>query len=218
MTQNSIEEKYMEFDKETGRVIMHNWPVLPPRNEGYLRTPKEVAERAMALHLLIGVIFYHTPEEIVQWAIEEQLWDAITPDEKKIFSIPVSDELSPEEKQWQLKRLQTHRFTWRLEGLLALLWCLKKVDKLEPPIRKCDGGSLVSILPMPGDSLQAWIRNAELRSSGEIAQQLIDHLKMYRRHVEAYHRGEKTVYDLYILYERCHALNWVSGLIDQWDD
>lgn len=73
----------MEIDKETGRVIMHNWSVYPKRNEGYMRTPKEVAERAVVLHLMLGVIFYHKPEEIVQWAIEEQLWEAITPDEKK---------------------------------------------------------------------------------------------------------------------------------------
>jgi hypothetical protein len=218
MRQNSTEEKYMEIDKETGRVIMHNWSVYPKRNEGYMRTPKEVAERAVVLHLMLGVIFYHKPEEIVQWAIEEQLWEAITPDEKKIFSIPISDELSPEEIHWQLRGLQSHRFTWRIEGLLTLLWCLKKVDKIDPPIHRCDGGNLASVLPMPGDSIQEFIRQAELRSSGEITQQLIQHLQMYREHVEAYNQGKMPDYDLYILYERCHALNWVAGLIDEWDD
>lgn len=71
---------------------------------------------------------------------------------------------------------------------------------------------------MPGDSIQEFIRQAELRSSGEITQQLIQHLQMYREHVEAYNQGKMPDYDLYILYERCHALNWVAGLIDEWDD
>lgn len=211
-------KKQVVVDPSGERAVMiFDFPVYPKRNEVSIRPAEDVARRALALHLLLGVIFYPAPEEVVKWAREEGLWDHLSPQEKNIFQIPISD-LSPEEKQWKQQALQSNLLTWRIEGLLALLWSIHLVESLEPPVARCDGSVMGEVMPMPGDSLETFIRNAHLRPVEEIVHMLEQHLHIYHQQVEAYEKEEELPFDMLITYERIHAWNWVCGLIDEWDD
>lgn len=218
MNNSSENQKQIAVDNNTGRVIMiQNFPIYPQRNEVNLRSTEEVAKRALTLHLLLGIIYYEDPKELVEWTIQEGLWDALSPHEKEIFQVPISD-LSPEEKQWHQQSLQNHLITWRIEGLVALLWCLDLVKELEVPTHRCDGISIGQFLPMPGESLQTFIQKATLRPVEELVHMLEQHFQIYHQQIEAIQNQQEAPFDMLVTYERIHALSWVCGLNDEWDD
>src|SRR5690606_20048441 len=210
--------KQVVFDPDSQRIEMiFNFPVYPERKDIRLRSAGEVARRALALHMLLGVIFYEEPEKVVNWAIDEGMWDYLSPREQKIFRMPLSD-LSPAEKKWEQRALQSNLLTWRIEGLQALLWSIGRVDELDMPIERCDGSDMSEALPALGESVRPFIASARLRPSEEMVHTLEEHFQLYNQQVEAYEKGEKHPFDTMITYERIHALNWVCGLIDEWDD
>jgi hypothetical protein len=98
------------------------------------------------------------------------------------------------------------------------LWSIGRVDELDLPIERCDGSVMGEVLPALGESVQPFIASARLRPSEEMVHMLEQHLQLYNQQVEAYDKGEKHPFDTMITYERIHALNWVCGLIDEWDD
>ncbi len=215
---NSNAGKQISIDPNSGRVTMiYNFPVYPERNEVYLRLAEEVAQRALALHLLLGVIFYEEPEKIVEWAKREGLWGSLSPQEQKVFEVPISD-LSPAEKKWRQQVMQSNLLTWRIEGLLALLWSMYLVEELELPTERCDGGTIAEVMPNLGDSLKTFINQAQLRPIEEIVHMLEQHFQIYNHQIEAFENEEELRFDMLVTYERIHALNWVCGLIDEWDD
>lgn len=210
--------KQVVVDPDSERVLMiFNFPVYPERNEIHLRSAEEVGKRALSLHLLLGVIFYKEPEKVAKWALNEGLWDSLSPQEQDIFRVPIS-KLDPAEKKWKQQALQSNLLTWRIEGLLTLLWSMGLVEKLELPIERCDGFYIGRVLPVLDKSVQPFLRQARLRSIKEIAQMLEKHIQIYNDQVEAYKNEEELQFDMMITYERIHALNWVCGLIDEWDD
>lgn len=213
----SNSDKYATFDSERGIFIMHNFPITPEKNEGHLRPAKEIAKRALALHLLLGVIFYEEPKDIVEWAIEEGLWDSLSPQEQQVFAFPISNH-DEGEKRWRQKAMQSNRLTWRIEGLLALLWCLGKVEHLDLPIEKCDGSILSEVLPQIGESLDAFISQAQLRPVEDLVYLLQQHIQIHKDQQKAFENNESLPFDMLITYERIHALYWTVSLIDQWDD
>lgn len=210
--------KQVVVDPDSERVLMiFNFPVYPERNEIHLRSAGEVAKRALSLHLLLGVIFYKEPEKVAKWATNEGLWVSLSPQEQNIFRVPISD-LGPAEKKWKQQALQSNLLTWRIEGLLALLWSMGLVEKLELPIERCDGFYIGRVLPALGESIQPFLTQARLRPVEEIADMLEKHFQIYNHQVEAYKNEEELQFDMMITYERIHALNWACGLVDEWDD
>ncbi|MBA4496057.1 DUF4272 domain-containing protein [Paenactinomyces guangxiensis] len=215
---DSDTNKQISIDQNSGRVNMiYNFPVYPEKNEVHLRSAEDVAKRALSLHLLLGVIFYQEPEKVTEWAIQEGLWDSLSPQEHSFFTVPISD-LSPAEKKWKQKAIQSSLLTWRVEGLQALLWSMNLVEELDLPIERCDGNMLGEVLPELGESLQTFIAQARLRPVEEIVHMLEQHFQIYNHQVEAFANEEDLQFDMLITYERIHALNWVCGLISQWDD
>jgi hypothetical protein len=84
-------QKQVVMDPGGERAVMiFGFPVEPKRREVSVRPAKDVARRALALHLLQGVIFHPAPEEVVKWAHEEGLWEHLSQQEKEIFRFPVS--------------------------------------------------------------------------------------------------------------------------------
>ena len=210
--------KQVVVDPDSQRISMiFNFSVYPKRNEVQIRSAEEVAKRTLSLHMLLGVIFYEDPEKVAKWAIDENLWDFLSPREQNIFRVPLSD-LSSDEKKWKQRAMQSNLLTWRIEGLMALLWSIGLVDELELPMERCDGSDIGRVLPVLGESVQPFISQARLRPAEEIIQMLEQHFQLYNRQVEAYNNDEKHPFDTMITYERIHALNWVCGLIDEWDD
>ncbi|MFD1408851.1 DUF4272 domain-containing protein [Kroppenstedtia eburnea] len=133
------------------------------------RSPQEVARRALVLHALLGVIFYHRPLDVVEWVREEGLWEELTPREKEIFQIPLIEDEG--ERVWKLRRMQSNRITWRMEALWALLWSLGKIETLGWPSGQSDAEQVGNAVPQLGESTESFIENAEFRPLSEIADQ-----------------------------------------------
>src|SRR5690349_21619713 len=83
------------------------------------RDPAELARRALALHALLGVIFYQDPREISEWMRAENFLHELTEREKWVFSIT---ELPEAEMLWKQTAMQSNLLTWRAESLYVLLW------------------------------------------------------------------------------------------------
>jgi hypothetical protein len=221
VTKYQVMRKRRSEEKLTrlGFVVNEAFPLLPAEAEVQTRSAREVAQRALSIYNLLGVIFYEKPEKVVEWSIEEGLWGALTPKEKEIFSIPISDD-DDEEKAWKMQSLRTNMLTWRIEGLLVLLWSLGKVDKLELPIEKLDPTEVQRAVPELGSSLQEFIETARLRPLTEILDQIDLHYRIYWAMSEAEQQGELLPlnFDSYILYERLHAFSWLARFEEDWDD
>ncbi|SFJ45257.1 DUF4272 domain-containing protein [Thermoflavimicrobium dichotomicum] len=205
--------------QRVGLEVNPAFPVLPGEADIQTRSAEEVAKRALALYNLLGVIFYESPEEVVQWTINEGLWDSLSPREKEIFSIPISDQ-DPAEKAWALRSLKSNILTWRIEALWVLLWCLGKVDRLELPQEKLDGSGIREVMPELGEPVQAFIEQARLRPLSEVLDQIDLHYRIYWTMSEAEEQEKElpVYFDSYILYERLHAFSWLAGFEEEWDD
>lgn len=195
-----------------------NIPALEDETMIQLRSPEEIAIRAFLLHALMGVIFYEKPAEVVRWVQTEGLWESLTPKEKKIFLIPISN-LDEGQKAWQQKALQSNLLTWRIEGLWALLWSLGKIDLLDWPKEKCDGGLLRGCVPELGESVQSYIKNARLRNISDLLDEIDLTYRIHRSFAEE--GGVQPIlesFDQMIVYERIHAFAWIVNWLDEWDD
>ncbi|RAL21452.1 DUF4272 domain-containing protein [Thermoflavimicrobium daqui] len=209
------EEKLLQ----SGLIVNPSFPVLPSEADIQARSAQDVAKRALALYNLLGVIFYEEPEKIVQWTIDEGLWDSLSPREQEIFSIPTSGK-DAGEKSWALKALRSNILTWRVEALWILLWCLGKVDYLGLPQEKIDGSEIREFMPALGESVHAFVTQAKLRPLSEILDQIDIHYRVYWAMSEAEEEGKELLIhlDSFILYERLHALSWFAGFEEEWDD
>jgi hypothetical protein len=197
-------------------------PDIPPiesEAEAQLRTPREAAKRAFLLYALLGMIFYHKPEEITYWVQREGLWEDLSPREKEVFSIPISA-LAQEEKAWKLRALQSNVLTWRMEALWILLWCLGKLDHLDWPEEQCNGSLIRGLLPNPGEPVGPFLENARFRPLAEILDALDLHYRIHLMLEDERCKFDEALFKLdpMIVYERIHALAWLAGWQDEWDD
>lgn len=184
-----------------------------------LRTPEEVAKRALILYALQGVIWFEQPEKVSHWVQTEGLWSAITPAEMPLFTLPVSD-IDPAEKAWGQKAYQSHAFTWRVEALWALLWIMGKVDKLPWPQERCDGGEIRGCVPELGESLAPFVQSASFRPVSEIMDEADLTFRLYTSLMESYTREQELPDNLEpgVVAERLVAFDWVLQYSNrEWD-
>ena len=186
-------------------VPINDW--LPVIGEGdddkRLRTPREVAERAVALYAVSVGAAPEEHENAVAFLRERGLWEAASPKERAFLLNP-----RPEEQE-------VIDFTWRYEALFVLLWALGHVEDLPFPDDTCDRPLHEFVVGLPPED---FVGRAALRPVDEIldATDLI-----YRCHwavVEA--RGDRPgVLDPDVVYERHYALNWLTKYGDAgWDN
>ena len=96
------------------------------------------------------------------------------------------------------------------------------VESLEPPVDRCDGTVMQDVLPMPGDSLEAFIRKARLRPVEEIVQMLERHLQIYHQQAEAYEKEKRFHLTCWSLMNASmrgigFADGWMNGMIKGMD-
>lgn len=173
------------------------------------RDPSELARRALALHALLGVIFYPNPKEISEWLRAENFLQELTEREKWAFSIT---ELPEAEMSWKQTAMQSNLLTWRAESLYVLLWASGEISSLLEPDVRMDGSLTAEHLPALGEPLQPFIRKAELRPRQEILAEL--HYHFFLNHFveviqEQYGESIDGV-DHMLVIERLHALHWIA--------
>ena len=130
--------------------------------ETKLQTAQDVARRTLVLWA-VELRAEGVPQKEALGLIDKlDLWDSVSPEEKRFLQEENPD---PEECQ---------ELVWRLESIWVLLWALGYIEELDWPSGMCDVPKLVEILK-PHESSADFITNAKLRSKAEIldAQDLI---------------------------------------------
>ena len=189
-----------------------------------LQSPKDVASRTLVLWA-VELRAEGMPQQEALDLIEGlDLWDSVSPEEKRFLQ---DDDSDPEESQ---------TLVWRLESIWVLLWALGYIDELSWPSGMCNVPKLVEILK-PHESNPAFITDAKLRSKAEIldAQDLIMRIHWAIRDSHLNHGG--TIPEdldgsqdhnavsvtmsaaVGVVEQRHYALNWLVNFLEpeDWD-
>ena len=109
-------------------VPINDWlPVIgESADDKQLRTPREVAERAVALYAVSVGAAPEEHENAITFLRERGLWDAASSKERAFLlnRQPAEQEVTD--------------FTWRYDALFVLLWALGHVEDLPFPDETCD--------------------------------------------------------------------------------
>ena len=186
----------------------------PPAIEGYNEpcpfTARHIATRAVILQGVVAVASDVDPEPVVQWFQEQGVWEAVSPNERRLLLDPSS-----------VSRDAIHGFRWRQEAEWALLWMVGKVEGLGLPTRECDTRRLVDeIIPALGSDIEPFLASAVLRSPALLLAEDDRHYDLWCRYHQSRREGTHLLpSDLRqdILYQREYAFEWQHG-IEAWDD
>ena len=172
------------------------------------RTAQEIARRVIALHCVIAAAHGVSKDDITEWLKEEQLWNELTPRE---LAFMTQDEHPKQEVIWM---------TWLVEAQVALLWSIRKLDELPPPMRKCDTSLVIAAMPGLFETTSPFIESAVLRSVEEMEREEETIYDIHCRVNQATREGEEIRgYDKDVVFFRHYGLSWVTGYCGQaWDE
>jgi hypothetical protein len=173
-------------------------------------TARDVATRAVVLQGVVAAACQVDPEPIIEWYVDQGIWDAASPRERAFLLNPAA--ASPDEQS---------RLRWRQEAEWALLWVVGKVDHLGLPTRQCDTRRLVDqIIPALGSEIEAFLTSATLRPPGELLAEDDRHYDLWCRYFQTRRERPQMLpsdLDLGVLHQRRYAFEWLQG-IEPWDD
>lgn len=175
-----------------------------------VRSPQEVARRALALFAVWGLTARSPRDEILGWLDENSLREALSPDELRFVNDP-----NPSSKQ-------TIDFSWHSERLIVLLWALTLIESLPDADKRCDTSVFGQCLPpFVEQSVEQFILGAVLRPEEDLweeANRMLD-LHWQARDARLNNRMPKEPVDIEVVQERHHAINWVTGYDGlDWDE
>lgn len=203
--------KHDELLRQHGIPVYEHLPPVVGECELQLRTPAEVARRALALFA------------VALRAESLASNNAIPPAEIRA-RIPLAFEsLSPVEAEFMQTEVPEQQaiidHAWRYECLFVLQWALGHFDKLHFPAKICDVPAVArDILDREGTEL---IRQAQLRPARKILNALDLHFRLHwaARNAQQQAAPPPNDLDMGVIQERRHALNWLTHFEDaDWDD
>ena len=167
-----------------------------------VRTPREVALRALALFAAVAAAIGAPRDEIVPWLHEHGLWRELTPSETEFLSAEVVDKKSE------------INFGWQSECLMVLLWALGKVSDFPGPGQQCDTAGFQRILPPYADiEVAEFLKTAALLDDDILLAKCEEVLDQHWQARDAALQGRPAPggINIEIVQERHHAINWVTG-------
>jgi hypothetical protein len=173
------------------------------------RTAPEIARRALALHCVIAASHEVSKGDISKWLKDENLYEELSPWERGFMESPQNTERD------------IIQATWRVEGQVALLWAIKKIDRMDDPTGQCNTRPLVDAIPDLFTSTSAFTDSADLRGEDEISDAYEEIYEIHWRLRDSKRKGAPlaTHYDSGVVQERHYALNWITGYCGQeWDE
>ncbi len=190
-----------------------------------LQKPHEVARRTLVLWA-VALRGEGIPKEEALELIEQQnLWDSVSPEEKRFLQ-----DDDPDSHECQ-------KFVWRLESIWVLLWALGYIEELEWPSGMCDVPKLAEILN-PHESDPEFITHAKLRNEAEILDEQDLIMRIHWAVRDAYLNQGGMIPDnldwskdynlirvsmspaVGVVEQRHHTLNWLVRFLDpkNWDE
>jgi hypothetical protein len=197
-----------EFLKELKVPTLEHLPLVEDFKEAQFRNDREVAERCIILYGIIFVVHGEASgEEMTDYLKEFDLWDKVSPNERKFLE---NKNPSDQDKV---------EHSWKIESLNVLLWSLNKFDDLELPINMCDFEHIEDLPDLSVDPTE-WIEKSRLRNKEEILNQvdLIYRIHWATRDAELNNKIIPGNFHPGIVFERHYALNWLVVYADEWDD
>jgi hypothetical protein len=192
--------------RNEGVPVNPNLPAIVSEAGARLRTPREVADRVLALTLVSMKGEGLDQDTLMEIVNDRKAIDLFTAEERAFIN---NTEPSEADKI---------RFTWRYEAAWVLLWALRQHrEPLGPPRNLCDPARLVTIVrDTPDVSVHG------LRAAADI----LDKTDMiYRYHwaiAQARLDSKSPPSHMHpgVALERHHALNWLTGYNNNcdWDD
>ncbi len=208
MTARERKEKTELYLSKIGIPININLPPLEEENEVRIIAASDIAKRILILAYLGGYSQDGDKTEIIEYLKDEKLWDALSKNEIKLFS------------QKKLTKQDKINISWRSEGMLILLWAIKKIENTGLPIDQCNIGEILDLLPEPFTSSNEFIEKSSERTAREILDKadLIYRIHWATRQAELEGKDTPANCKSEILQEWHNAINWVINYAETWDD
>jgi len=180
-------------------------PSLPLLHAQLTRTTREVADRSLAIYILVSIAHGAPPEIGIRWLEQESLTYALTKEEASWLEAR-DDQLRP-------------KFAILEEALMALMWALNLVEDLD--FAKYADDSLPGKVPKirSGEGADDFRELARLRPDKEIFSKTDLAYCLHWAVVDAYlhHRAIPGQVRPYVIVERRRALEWLTSGF-HWDE
>jgi hypothetical protein len=196
--------------KQFNIVLNDQLPPLEEEADIVMKSPGEIAERIVVLtYLSCAGQQEHLREDIIEFLKSEKIWQSVSEQEKELFT---KTELSDDDKTV---------IAWRSEAILFLLWTINKIESLSLPAEEVDMNEMFQVLPGFFESTEKFISSASVRSASEILDQADFAFRFQWAARETDLNSETGLssfpFNPGILYERYHAVNWVTGIEGEWE-
>ncbi|MFX1391451.1 MAG: DUF4272 domain-containing protein [Promethearchaeota archaeon] len=177
-------------------------------NNIQIRTPQEVAKRALILLGIFQAATGREKSEVINILKNNNLWREVSEVEKN-FLLKTSEET----------KFEALQFGWRSEAVFILLWALKLVDVEEIPTDETNLDLIVDLLKHSNFYEKININKAQLRESREIFDLLdmIHKIHWDLRDARLQNNNPSHNYHPSIIYEWHYTLNWIVRPNEDWD-
>ena len=176
-----------------------------------LRSGDEVAARCIILCCVVA----HSEDPSLSfegWLKAEQLWEKVSPNEKKFLlnSLPSEREVK--------------NASWRSEAVLTLLWSLGRISEMPSPVQTEAFSEMLRLVPGPDESTTEFLQTAKVRPLDEIITAYEVAYDQHWRVRDGQMNGTQPPAELErgVIYERHYALNWLRryGIFEEqeWDE
>lgn len=190
-----------------GIVLTENLPPIENDDVNF-KSAQHIAKRILILSYLNCVAFDPSlQQEVMMFLIRERLWDEASEQEKALFHKP------------RLSEDEAALIQWRSESIWLMLWAINKVDTMALPTKTVNIEEIFPLLPGFFESTNDFIDNATTRDHAEILDESDLTFRMNWAIHEASSR-DQTIPGIepFVAYERYVSLNWITGVVDQWQD
>lgn len=208
MTAQERKNKTEEFLKGYDIPINVGLPLIEEDGDAKIRNAKDIAKRLLVLTYLNVASEQEDKNEIIEFLKTDDLWSAVSEDEKVLF---LKDELTEQD---------AINISWKSECIYIMLWAINKVDTLDFPPEQCEIYQMLELLPDFLESNKDFVENATIRTTDEILDMsdLLYRLHWAVRQAELENTDSPADIDSSIVQERHYAINWITYYEDNWDD
>lgn len=195
--------------KSLNILFVAHLPLIEEESDVKIRTGQEIAERILILVYL--AFLSEVPDEkeaVIDFLKIHQLWDKVSPDEKKLY------------QKKKLTEQEAINILWRSEAIWLLLWSIHKVDQLKLPTVHVEVSEIMARIPEFFADPKDFIETAVVRSTTEIldASDLIYRLHWATRNAGLNNQPMPAKLDASVVMERHYAINWLTFYAEEWDD
>ncbi|MDR3682034.1 MAG: DUF4272 domain-containing protein [Flavipsychrobacter sp.] len=195
--------------KELNIRINTDLPMIVTEDEVNIRSAANIAKRILILtYLNIVVLAESFRGEVVASLKNKGLWDDVSGNEKLLL---LKAALTEQDKIF---------ISWQAEATWMLLWVINKVEITDLPTLECDINEILKLLPSFQDGPETFIESATSRPTSEILDMLDIIYRLHWATSDAETNEEPIPADLNagVIHERHYALNWVTRIVDKWDE